>query len=257
MQKQWAAGNSAKQAYDAYAPVYDEFNRDYMYERWTGQLLSRAEEAGIGGKRLLDVACGTGFSFIRLLEAGWEVTGCDISPEMLGRARERAEGRAELVEADMRELPRLGEFDLIWAVSDPFNYLLEVEELEATLRGMGRNLAPDGIALFDLNTLVTYRTWFSEEVVVEDEGQRLVWQGRLSPEEVTPGTFAEAHFDVPGQPGQTHVHRQRHFSKEQVRGAIDRAGLECVALYGELGGELSLGLDEDHHTKAVYLCRLK
>jgi SAM-dependent methyltransferase len=257
MQEQWSAGDTAKQTYDAYAPVYDEFNRGYMYERWTGRLLSRAEEAGIGGRRLLDVACGTGLSFIRQLEAGWEVTGCDISPEMLERARERAGGRAELVEADMRELPRLGEFDLIWAVGDPFNYLLEIGELEATLRGMGRNLAPGGIALFDLNTLVTYRTWFSEEIVVEDEGQRLVWQGQLSPEEVTPGTLAEASFDVPGQPGQTHVHRQRHFGEEQARAAIERAGLDCVALYGELEGELSPGLDENHHTKAVYLCRLK
>jgi SAM-dependent methyltransferase len=257
MQKQWAAGDSAKQAYDVYAPVYDEFNRGYMYERWTGRLLSRAEEAGIGGRRLLDVACGTGLSFITLLEAGWKVTGCDISPQMLERARERAEGRAELVEADMRELPQLGEFDLIWAVNDPCNYLLEVEELEATLRGMGRNLAPTGIALFDLNTLVTYRTFFSEEVVVEDEGKRLIWQGQLSPEEVTPGTFAEARFDVPGQPGQAHVHRQRHFSEGEVREAIDRAGLECVALYGEFEGHLSLGVDENHHTKMVFLCRTK
>ena len=257
MQKQWAAGDSAKETYDAYAAVYDEFNCNYMYERWTGRLLERAEEAGIGGQRLLDVACGTGLSFIRLLEAGWEVTGCDISPEMLERARERAGDRAELVEADMRELPFLGEFDLIWAVSDPFNYLLEVEELEATLRGMGRNLAPDGIALFDLNTLVTYRTFFSEEVVVEDDGRRLVWQGQLSPEEVTPGTVAEARFDVPGQPGQAHVHRQRHFSEEQVRAAIDAAGLECVALYGELDGDLTPGLDENLHTKAVYLCRTR
>lgn len=257
MQKQWVAGDAAKEAYDVYAPLYDAFNRNYKYERWTGRLLSVAEEAGIGGRRLLDVACGTGLSFITLLEAGWEVTGCDISPQMLERARERAEGRAELVEADMRELPRLGEFDLIWAVNDPCNYLLEVEELEATLRGMGRNLAPTGIALFDLNTLVTYRTFFSEEVVVEDEGKRLIWQGQLSPEEVAPGTFAEARFDVPGQPGQAHVHRQRHFSEEQVRGAIDRAGLECVALYGELDGELSPGVDENLHTKMVFLCRTK
>lgn len=257
MQQQWVAGDAAKEAYDVYAPVYDEFNRNYKYERWTGRLLSVAEEAGLGGKRLLDVACGTGLSFIVLLERGWEVTGCDISPEMLERARERAEGRAELVEADMRELPELGEFDLIWAINDPLNYLLEVEELEAALEGIARNLAPTGIALFDLNTLVTYRTFFSEEVVVEDDGQRLIWQGQLSPEEVAPGTFAEARFEVPGQPGKAHVHHQRHFSEEQVRGAIGTAGLECVALYGEHDGDLTLGLDENHHTKGVYLCRLK
>ena len=193
MQKQWTAGDSAKEAYDAWAPVYDEFNQGYMYERWTARLLEKAEEAGVGGSRLLDIACGTGLSFIPMLDRGWTVTGCDISPGMLDLAREKAGERAELLEADMRELPDLGEFDLIWAVNDPLNYLLDVEELEATFEGMRRNLARDGIALFDVNTLTMYRTFFSKEVVVEGEGGRLVWQGQLRPR-----TSRRAHSPKPG-----------------------------------------------------------
>jgi len=257
MGRQWMAGNSVRETYDSYAPVFDDFNHGYMYERWTGRLLKKAEEAGAGGdKRLLDVACGTGLSALPMLERGWTVTGCDISPGMLEVAREKVGGKAELIEADMRELPELGQFDLIWAVNDPLNYLLDNRELEATFDGMRRNLSTDGIVLFDTNTLVTYRTFFSNEVVVEEAGRRLVWRGQESPAEVTAGMLAEAHFETSDQSGLDHVHRQRHFSEEEVLLALRSAGLECVALYGELDGELTFGLDENHHTKAVYVCRL-
>lgn len=256
MEKQWKAGISVKKTYDAYAPVYDDFNRAYMYERWTGRLLAKAEEAGIGGKRLLDIACGTGLSFIPLLEQGWEVTGCDISPGMLALAREKVGEEARLIEADMRELPDLGEFDLIWALNDPLNYLLDTEELKGTFEGMRRNLSASGIALFDVNTLVTYRTFFSKEIVVEEKGKRLVWQGQHAPADVSPGMLAEARFDVPGDDGLKHVHRQRHFSEREVLATLEDAGLNCISVFGETDGALTPGLDENHHTKAVYLCRL-
>lgn len=257
MQKQWMAGDSAREAYDTWAPVYDEFNRGYMFERWTGKLLAKAEEAGMGGKRLLDIACGTGMSTLPMLDRGWTVTGCDISPAMLDIARGKVGKRADLFEADMRELPNFGEFDLVWAINDPLNYLLDVEELEAAFDGMRRNVAANGIVLFDVNTLVTYRTFFSNEIVVHSEEGRLVWQGQLSPADVSTGTFAEARFNVEGDADMTSVHRQRHFTETEVLAALTAAGLDCIAQFGEKDGDLTPGLDEDLHSKAVYLCRLR
>ncbi|HEX3042509.1 MAG TPA: class I SAM-dependent methyltransferase [Solirubrobacterales bacterium] len=255
MQKQWKASEGVRETYDTFAPVYDDFNSGYLYERWTGRLLGKAEEAGMEGTRLLDVACGTGLSFVSLLERGWTVTGCDISPLMLDLAREKAGEQADLLVADMRDLPDLGEFDLIWAINDPLNYLLSIEEMEATFRGMRRNLAPGGIVLFDINTLVTYRNFFSKEIVVEGKGQKLVWRGQQTPAEIAPGMFAEARFDSPGDSELTHVHRQRHFGEAEVLGALDAAGLRCISVFGELEGTLTPGVDEEFHTKAIYLCR--
>ena len=50
---------------------------------------------GFAGKRLLDLACGTGNSFVPFMGRGFRVTGCDASPAMLARgapqgARRRA-----------------------------------------------------------------------------------------------------------------------------------------------------------------------
>jgi SAM-dependent methyltransferase len=246
--------DAARRTYDAFAAVYDDFNHGYMYERWTGRLLEKAEEAGLQGDRLLDVGCGTGLSFIPMLARGWEVTACDISPEMLELARAKVGEAARLLTADMRELPELGHFDLIWAVNDAMNYLLRVEELKAALGGMCKNLAPEGILLFDLNTLAAYRTFFSGECVVEHNGRRLVWQGQMSAEEVEPGSVSEARFAGEGEGVEPHIHRQRHFSENETRAAIEAAGLRCIEVLGELDGSLEHGLDEERHTKAVYIC---
>ncbi|HEV2789895.1 MAG TPA: class I SAM-dependent methyltransferase [Solirubrobacterales bacterium] len=255
MSGQWPGGSGARETYDAYAAAYDDFNSGYMYERWTGRLLEKAEGAGARRGRLLDVGCGTGLSFLPMLDRGWQVIACDISPRMLEIAREKAGDRAELVVADMRELPRLGEFDLVWAVNDAMNYLLSGEELETTLAGMRRNLTPEGVVLFDLNTLATYRSFFSCEIAREEKGRSFVWQGQMSAEEVAPGSISEARFEVKGEAGSAHVHRQRHFPEREVVDAIEAAGLRCAGVFGEMDGELTPGVDEERQTKAVYVCR--
>ena len=40
MNGKWSAGDEVRLTYDTYAPAYEDFNRGYMYERWTGRLLA-------------------------------------------------------------------------------------------------------------------------------------------------------------------------------------------------------------------------
>jgi SAM-dependent methyltransferase len=250
----------AEQAYEAFAPVYDDFTAHYDNEAWLGSLLSELRRHGLSGQRLLDVGCGTGKSFLPMLERGWEVTACDISPSMLELARAKVGEAVELSVADMRELPAFGEFDLVWALDDAVNYLLDAGELAAALSGMRANLAPGGLLMFDVNTLRAYRTFFAETMRMERGGRVLVWHGRSSPE-AEPGSIAEAAFEVEapggGEPDvEPHVHRQRHFPEADVLRALEGAGLECLAVYGHgLDGIPHQPLDEATDTKAVYIAR--
>jgi ubiquinone/menaquinone biosynthesis C-methylase UbiE len=251
----------AEIAYDAIAPAYDDFTAHHNYDLWLGELMPKLEKHGVPGKRLLDVACGTGKSFIPLLEKGWEVTACDVSPAMVALAREKVGERAKLSVADMRELPVYGEFDVVFCLDDAVNYLLSTEELDAALSGMRRNLGPGGLLMFDVNTLETYRTFFAEEVVVERAGKRMIWKGRTSPD-VGPGSIAEASLEVepiddsggPAIPPE--VHRERHFPEAEVRAAMERVGLECLDVYGHHHDAIpKQPLDEVAHAKAVYIAR--
>jgi SAM-dependent methyltransferase len=250
-----ARESGARETYDAFAEVYDDFNHRYMYRRWSARLLARARAAGLEGDRLLDVGCGSGLSFLGPLADGWKVCGCDVSPEMIAKARERVGDAAELRVADMRTLPRLGEFDLVWAVNDAINYLLSPAELQSALTGLRRNLAPGGVVVFDVNTLATYLGPFAEEVVVERAGRRMVWGGYASVGDGSPGSIFVAGFEGEGAGVIPHVHRQRHFPEVEILAATRAAGLGCIEVCGERDGALEPGLDEDTHTKAVYVCR--
>jgi ubiquinone/menaquinone biosynthesis C-methylase UbiE len=253
----------AEIAYEAIAPAYDDFTAHHNYDLWLGALMPKLEKHGIPGKRLLDVGCGTGKSFIPMLEQGWEVTACDISPAMVALAREKVGDRAELFVADMRELPVYGQFDVVFCLDDAVNYLLSSEELEQALAGMRRNLGPGGLLLFDVNTLETYRTFFAEEVVVEQNGKRMIWKGRSTPD-AAPGSIAEASFEVEpiddagGPPIPPELHRERHFPEAEIRAAMERVGLECLDVYGHHHDAIpKQPLDEVAHAKAVYVSRAK
>jgi SAM-dependent methyltransferase len=261
MQSAQGADRHAEVAYEAIAPVYDDFTAHHNYREWIGMLLELGEAHGLRGDTALDVACGSGKSFMQLLDRGWKVTASDISPSMVELARAKAGDRARIEVADMRVLPVRGSFDLVCCLDDAVNYLVSTEELEQAMRAMAANLAPEGILIFDSNTLTTYRTFFGEHVEVEANGRRLIWDGRTGGH-AEPGQVSEAAFEVePIVPGTgptiaPEIHRQRHHPEAEVLEALDAAGLELLGLYGHHhDGVPHQPMSEDDHTKAIYLAR--
>src|SRR6266550_3766202 len=182
-------------AYERMAPYYDLFTESYDYERWLSKLEALAMEHGLEGKRLLDVGCGTGKSFAPMLARGYEVVGCDISPAMVEKAREAAAGRAQVLVADMRDLPLLGAFDLVTCLDDALNYVLSEDELCASLAGMAANLRPGGLLLFDLNTVANYRRLFAHDFAQESEGVFFCWRGEAE-QDAAPGEVHSAVVEV-------------------------------------------------------------
>lgn len=251
----------AEVAYEAIAPVYDDFTAHHDYETRIAMLLELAAENGLraGASRALDVGCGTGKSFKPLLDRGWEVTACDISASMAALARERAGDRVRIEVADMRELPVLGSFDIAFCIDDAVNYLHTPEELATTLRAVAANLEPDALLIFDSNTISIYRSFFAEHLEVEAGGVRMIWEG-LGDGNAQPGAITEASFYFEplegGSPVAPEVHRQRHHPEPEVRAAIAAAGLELAGAYGHgPDGVPAQPMSEDDHTKAIYVVR--
>jgi SAM-dependent methyltransferase len=250
------AGSTASE-YDAFAPYYDAFTAASDYEAWARETLVLARRHGLRGRRLLDLACGTGKSFLPFLERGFDVTGCDSSTAMLAEAARRAPG-VRLVQADIRALPRLGRFDLVTCFDDSLNYLLSEHELAAAFAGIEASLDAGGLALFDLNSLLAYRSTFACDSVGEDDGLVFAWRGASTPD-ASPGCLAEARVDVFAPAGDerysraTSRHRQRHFPREAVVALLEDAGLECLGVHGVLADcSLIDPADESRDLKVLY-----
>ena len=193
-------GDWAQRTYEAMAPVYDDFTGHYESEAWIADLVKVLECHGLTGKRLLDVGCGTGTSFLPMLAQGWEVTGCDISAgdagacpresRRRGAARRRRHARPARVSASSTWSGR-------WTTRS--TTCSARRNWRQALAGMRANLAPTGLLLFDVNELRAYRTFFAETTVVEREGRQLIWRG-LASADVPPGSICESQMEVaPGE----------------------------------------------------------
>jgi SAM-dependent methyltransferase len=243
-------------AFGEFARQYDAYTEHPAYSAWITGIEALARGHGLRGRRVLDLACGTGKSFLPLLELGYEVTGCDAVASMLDLARRKAGGRAVLVQADITRLPRLGAFDLVTCLNDVCNYLPDLEALERMLAGARDSLAPGGLLVFDVNTLLTFRSTFAATFVRERSGMYFVWQGRVTPD-FSAGGWARADIDVFEQgPAGWSRGTSVHHPLEHVGRALERAGLETVAVLGQHDdGRRDAGVAEDSHLKALYVAR--
>ncbi|MFT5368567.1 MAG: glycine/sarcosine N-methyltransferase [Candidatus Latescibacterota bacterium] len=107
-----------------------------------------------GARSVLDVATGTGFHSVRLLEAGFDVVSADGSPQMLYKAFANARKRGHVlrtVQADWRFLNRdvHGEYDAIICLGNSFTHMFKEQDRRKALAEFYAMLKHDGILILD------------------------------------------------------------------------------------------------------------
>jgi SAM-dependent methyltransferase len=112
------------------------------------------------GARVLDAACGHGRHAVELAARGYEVTGVDLDAYSLelaqAAARERGvEGRVQLRQCDLRDMPYVDRFDGAYNYFTSFGYLESEAEDERALHAIACALRPGG--RFVLETMNLYK----------------------------------------------------------------------------------------------------
>lgn len=235
--------------------VYKEFARFYTQTSWTEYSQRMAERFPALLERLdahphtlLDIACGEGTFAVAMAQAGFAVTGVDLSAEMLRFARQRAEReRAAVtwVREDMRTLSFTPQFDVVTCWYDSLNYMLTLADLEAVFAGAARALRPGGLFIFDINTIygLTVIWQLERTLLVHDTPDYLILGRNSFDYERTIATIALTIFsreaegegdDGAGWRRIDEEHQERGYPLGEIRGALARVGLQELVCWGSL-----------------------
>lgn len=225
------------ESYTSFAAVYDMFMDNIPYEEWASYVISLLREEGIDDGLVLDLGCGTGSLTEILAREGYDMTGIDLSPDMLQIAMEKRmeSGRDILyLNQDMREFELYGTVRAIVSICDSMNYLLEKADLVQTLRLANNYLDPGGVFIFDLNTEHKYRDILGQCTIAEDrEESSFIWGNNFDEEtginEYNLSLFIQEEEDLYRKYQETHY--QKAYSLDEVRAAVEEAGMELAAVY--------------------------
>lgn len=231
--------------------VYKKFARFYTqiwteYSQWMIECFPVIlAKLAVHPHTLLDIACGEGTFAAAMAKAGFAVTGVDLSAEMLGFARARAEREGVAVtwvQEDMRTLSLSAPdapFDVVTCWYDSLNYLLTLAELEAAFVGVARALRPGGLFIFDMNTLYGLTVLWQRErtLVVHDVADYFVvgrntFDYERSIATVVLTAFSREEGGLWGRIDEEHP--ERAYPLEEIRGALTRVGFRELACWGSL-----------------------
>ena len=232
------------EAYTDFARVYDTFMDETPYEEWCEflvTLLRRYEikeeiaDANLLQEKnsILDLGCGTGTLTQLLAEKGYDMIGVDNSEEMLQIAIEKREQSGLdilYLLQDMREFELYGTVGAVISVCDSLNYLLSEEELFAVFRLVRNYLYPQGVFIFDFNTVYKYETVIGDRTIAENREEcSFIWENFYHPEEELNEydltVFVENNRGDGTFRRFQETHYQRGYRLEQMEKLLEKAGL--------------------------------
>lgn len=155
--------------------------------------------------------------------------GVDDAEEMLSVAREKQDSEQILyLQQDMRSFELYGTVRAVVSICDCMNYLLEEEDLFKTFQLVNNYLDPDGIFIFDFNTIYKYKEVMGDTVIAENrEDCSFIWENYYDVEEEINEydltIFVQTQEDLFQRFTETHL--QRGYTLEQMQEILQKAGL--------------------------------
>jgi glycine/sarcosine N-methyltransferase len=149
-------GNNSHQFYDAFATKYDVMVSSERYQRIIPFFKKISGENKV--KSVLDCACGTGKYAIALSQLGFDVEGCDLSSEMVQRARVNANASAaniRFVQADFKRLFEVfnRKFDCVVCVGNSLTHELDDQGVVSALKCMYNVLGDEGVVIIQIRNI--------------------------------------------------------------------------------------------------------
>lgn len=227
-------------SYERFAYLYDQLMQDVPYDQWVTVLEEYSAKHQNEGKKLLDLACGTGELSIRFAQKGYEVSGADLSTDMLSVAKDKADQLSlpiQFFQQDMTELDDLGEFDIVGIFCDSLNYLKDEEAVKQTFKGVHRLLKRGGLFLFDVHSIYKMEQIFADATFTWDEEEITYIWNSFTGEEPNSVEHELTFFVLDEQSGKydriDELHYQRTYPVEFYKELLEHTGFRNIDITGD------------------------
>ncbi len=216
-----------------------------MYDQWLDFV---EQELPKTTGQILDLACGAGRLAVMLAQNGYQVSGVDLSEEMLALAEMHAR-EADLaipfMQGNMLDLSALGQYSAVTCFADSFCYLQDEAQVLQAFKEVYQHLENDGKFIFDVIT--PYQT---DEVYpgymynYTTEDQAFIWSSFTDEFEhsaVHELTFFVWNEALASYERVSEIHHERTYELEVYQRLLTQAGFKDITVSADFGkGELTL-----------------
>jgi SAM-dependent methyltransferase len=219
-------------SYLGFAYIYDALMTDLPYDEYVEWIMLHAPAGEYPA--LLDIGCGTGSLALKFDAAGYNVSGIDLSEEMLTIANARTAEAGKMIPyfaMSMDELEGFENIDAAVIPIDSINYVTEEKAVYETLRRIYAALRDGGQLFFDVHSLFKMDEIFMDSPFTYDDGHvTYIWH--TEPGEYEHSVYHQLCFYVEGQEGLyerfDEEHFQRTFAPEQYESWLLEIGFSEV-----------------------------
>jgi len=204
--------------------------------------------------RIVDVGCGRGRHSITLAERGYNVTGFDLSPQAIHRAKTIAADRnlqnVTFLVNDMRE-PLRETFDAALNLFTTFGYFIDEDQNVGVLKNISAMLKPNGLFLIDfMNAKKVER-----ELIPSESGEHNGVKYSISRYIDDGFVYKNISFSEDSdQPGEEFTERVQLFDKKWFTDNLKKSGFEPISYWGNYDGE---PFDPLNSSRLIILSKVK
>ena len=224
-------------AYRNLAASYDRLTNDVDYAAAVDFYWQILKKEGLSPRTAVDLACGTGSVALLLARRGLQVTGVDISEDMLCEAFQKAQCLEDppfFICQPLQKLQLARGVDLAVCALDSMDYITDPDDCREAICRIYKALNPGGCFIFDVNTPEKLRSMDGQVFLDEDEDVYCVWRGEF--DERT--NICSYGMDLFQRKGDTWVrsfeeHREYAYRADQLVEYLRQAGFTGIEVYAD------------------------
>jgi 2-polyprenyl-3-methyl-5-hydroxy-6-metoxy-1,4-benzoquinol methylase len=197
------------------------------------ELIIKNIEISAKGK-VLDLACGPGRHSILFARKGFDVTGIDLSDNLLRVAESSARKEKldiQFIKSDIRKVELTDKFDLVVNLFTSFGFFETDEDNFSIFRTASDLLKPSGYFVFDFLNSTFLKNNLISESSEDKHHEKIIQKRRIEGDRVIKDIIIQNHGTV-----KTFFESVKLYRKGELHEAIHKNGLAIKKTFGDFAG---------------------